>query len=114
MILHTQFIEIIQFALCSFYVYNMCMAPTIFIFESLKFNINANDHPPPHVHVEGKGASVRINLVSLDFMDDETDFSRPYLLVYTLRFNYGPVLPPPSISVLPTKTIPHPLTLIKL
>lgn len=54
----------------------MCMAPRIFIFESLKFKINANDHNPPHVHVEGKGASVRINLVSLEFMDDETDFSR--------------------------------------
>lgn len=52
------------------------MAPTVFTFESLKFKINAKDHPPPHVHVEGNGASVRINLVTLDFMDEETDFSR--------------------------------------
>ena len=52
------------------------MAPAVFIFETLKFKINANDHSPPHVHVEGKGASVRINLRTLDFMDDETDFSR--------------------------------------
>ena len=54
----------------------MCIAPTIFIFESLKFKINAKDHNPPHVHVEGKGASVRINLLTLDYMDDATDFSR--------------------------------------
>jgi hypothetical protein len=52
------------------------MVPVVFRFESLKFKINANDHPPPHVHVEGKGASVRIDLLSLDFMDSETDFSR--------------------------------------
>jgi hypothetical protein len=55
------------------------MSPTVFIFESLKFKINANDHPPPHVHVEGKGASVRINLRTLDVMDDETDFTRSAL-----------------------------------
>lgn len=48
----------------------------VFIFESLKFKINANDHNPPHVHIEGKGASVRINLLTLMYMDDETDFSR--------------------------------------
>jgi hypothetical protein len=54
----------------------MGMSPVIFIFESLKFKINANDHNPPHVHVEGKGSSVRINLLTLDFMDDKTDFSR--------------------------------------
>lgn len=52
------------------------MSPVVFIFESLKFKINVNDHSPPHVHIEGKGASVRVNLITLDFMDDETDFSR--------------------------------------
>jgi len=52
------------------------MSPTVFVFESLKFKINAKDHNPPHVHVEGKGASVRINLLTLDFMDEETDFSK--------------------------------------
>jgi len=52
------------------------MSPVIFVFETLKFKINAHDHNPPHVHVEGGGASVRINLRTLDFMDDETDFSR--------------------------------------
>ena len=57
-------------------MYNIHMSPVIFIFESLKFKINANDHSPPHVHVEGGGTSVRINLVTLDFMDVETDFSQ--------------------------------------
>jgi hypothetical protein len=52
------------------------MSPVIFIFESLKFKINANDHNPPHVHIEGGGTSVRINLLTLDFMDDQTDFSQ--------------------------------------
>ena len=55
------------------------MTPTVFIFESLKFKINAKDHNPPHVHIEGKGASVRINLLTLDYLDDETDFSRATL-----------------------------------
>jgi hypothetical protein len=52
------------------------MSPVVFIFESLKFKINAKDHRPPHVHIEGRGTSVRINLVSLDFMDKDTDFSQ--------------------------------------
>lgn len=52
---------------------------TVIQLRNLKFKINANDHNPPHVHVEGGGASVRINLVTLEIMDDETDFS-PSLL----------------------------------
>ena len=52
------------------------MAPVVFIFESLKFKINVNDHNPPHVHIEGHGTSVRIDLLKLDFMDAETDFSQ--------------------------------------
>lgn len=51
------------------------MAPVVFYFQSLKFKINAKDHNPPHVHVEGSGTSVRINLLTLDFMDAQTDFS---------------------------------------
>jgi hypothetical protein len=51
------------------------MAPVVFYFRSLKFKINANDHNPPHVHVEGCGTSVRINLLTLEFMDTQTDFS---------------------------------------
>ena len=53
----------------------MHMAPVVFSFESLKFKINARDHSPPHVHVEGGGASVRINLITLDYMDKRTKFS---------------------------------------
>ena len=41
----------------------------------LAYKINENDHSPPHVHVEGLGASVRINLLTLQIMDSETDFS---------------------------------------
>ena len=52
------------------------MSPVVFVFESLKFKINANDHNPPHVHIEGHGTAVRIDLVTLDFMDDQTDFSQ--------------------------------------
>ncbi len=52
------------------------MSPVVFVFESLKFKINVNDHNPPHVHVEGGGTSVRINLRTLEYMDDETDFSQ--------------------------------------
>lgn len=40
----------------------------------IKFKINAKDHNPPHVHVEGYGERVRINLVNLAHMDD-TGFS---------------------------------------
>ncbi len=43
--------------------------------KHLVYKINENDHRPPHVHVEGVGASVRINLLSLEVMDSETDFS---------------------------------------
>ncbi len=57
-------------------MYIIHMSPTVFVFESLKFKINAKDHNPPHVHVEGKGASIRIKLLTLDFMDDETEFSK--------------------------------------
>ena len=44
-------------------------------FEHLKYRINANDHNPPHVHVEGGGAQVRVSLLTLDVMDPDTEFS---------------------------------------
>jgi hypothetical protein len=43
--------------------------------KHLVYKINENDHRPPHVHVEGRGASVRINLLNLEVMDSETEFS---------------------------------------
>lgn len=43
--------------------------------KHLAYRINDDDHNPPHVHVEGGGASVRINLLTLEVMDSRTDFS---------------------------------------
>lgn len=60
-----------------FYMHIMhiiCMT-TVLRFHDLKYKINERDHNPPHVHVEGRGASVRINLITLEVMDDSTDFS---------------------------------------
>lgn len=48
---------------------------TVLSSRNLKFKIFAKDHPPPHVHVEGGGGHLRINLLSLEPMDNETDFS---------------------------------------
>ena len=47
--------------------------------KHLVYKINENDHRPPHVHVEGSGASVRINLLTLEVMDNETNFSNTTL-----------------------------------
>lgn len=52
------------------------MAPVVFYFESLKFKINVKDHNPSQAHVEGRGTSVRINLLTLEFMDAQNDFSK--------------------------------------
>lgn len=43
--------------------------------QHLSYRINDDDHNPPHVHVEGGGASVRINLITIEVMDSQTDFS---------------------------------------
>ena len=45
----------------------------------LVYKINENDHSPPHVHIEGMGASVRINLLTLEVLDKETEFSHATL-----------------------------------
>ena len=47
--------------------------------QHLSYRINDDDHNPPHVHVEGGGASVRINLLTLEVMDTKTDFSHATL-----------------------------------
>jgi hypothetical protein len=49
--------------------------------KDLVYKINENDHRPPHVHIEGLGASVRINLLTLEVMDKETEFSQATLKV---------------------------------
>lgn len=48
---------------------------TVLSDSHLKYKVNQHDHNPPHVHVEGGGASVRINLLTLEIMDRETGFS---------------------------------------
>jgi hypothetical protein len=57
--------------------------------KHLVYKINENDHRPPHVHIEGMGASVRVNLLTLEFMDKETDFSAATLarILKTVREN---------------------------
>ena len=47
---------------------------TVFESRGIKFKINPKDHNPPHTHVEGYGCTVRVNLLTLEQMDD-TDFS---------------------------------------
>lgn len=47
--------------------------------KHLAYKINEKDHSPPHVHIEGMGASVRINLLTLEILDQETDFSHATL-----------------------------------
>ena len=57
--------------------------------KHLAYKINENDHNPPHVHVEGLGASVRINLLTLEIMDKETEFSQASVrkILETVRDN---------------------------
>lgn len=59
--------------------------------KHLVYKINANDHGPPHVHIEGMGASVRINLLTLEVLDKETDFSHATLnrLLKVVKENRG-------------------------
>ncbi|MEN0060021.1 MAG: DUF4160 domain-containing protein [Bdellovibrio sp.] len=49
---------------------------TILSEHHLKYKINDNDHNPPHVHVEGLGCAIRINLMTLEPMDAKTEFSK--------------------------------------
>ena len=49
---------------------------TVLRVGQLKYNVNQRDHNPPHVHVEGGGASLRVNLLTLEVMDDDTEFSK--------------------------------------
>lgn len=54
----------------------------------LKYKVFKRDHNPPHVHVEGGGASLRVNLLTLEPMDDQTDFTKATvkkILLYVAR-----------------------------
>lgn len=48
---------------------------TVYKKDGLKLKVNERDHNPPHVHVVGYGSEVRINLRTLEPMDD-SDYSR--------------------------------------
>ncbi len=48
---------------------------TVIKLRNLKFKVNANDHQPPHVHIEGAGSSIRVNLLTMEIMDGNTGFS---------------------------------------
>ena len=56
-------------------VYTILMV-TVLRVGQLKYKVNKRDHNPPHVHVEGGGASLRVNLLTLEVMDDNTEFSK--------------------------------------
>lgn len=58
---------------------------TVIAFRHIKYKINANDHSPPHVHCEAFGASLRVNLLTLEPMDERTDFG-PSTVREILRF----------------------------
>jgi hypothetical protein len=49
---------------------------TVLRVGKLKYKVNRRDHSPPHVHVEGGGATIRVNLLTLEVMDASTDFSK--------------------------------------
>jgi hypothetical protein len=49
---------------------------TVLRVGKLKYKVNRRDHSPPHVHVEGGGATVRVNLLTLEVMDVSTEFSK--------------------------------------
>lgn len=51
----------------------------VFKVNNLKYKVNQRDHNPPHVHVEGPGARVRIDLLTLEVMDFETEFSEKWV-----------------------------------
>ncbi len=56
--------------------------------NNLKFKINQKDHNPPHVHVEGGGASIRINLLTMEVMDKKTEFTEAFMrkiVLYVIR-----------------------------
>ena len=58
------------------YMIYTILVVTVLRVGQLKSKVNKRDHNPPHVHVEGGGATVRVNLLTLEIMDDSTDFSK--------------------------------------
>jgi len=56
-------------------IYTLQMV-TVLRVGKLKYKVNRRDHSPPHVHVEGGGATLRVNLLTLEVMDASTEFSK--------------------------------------
>jgi hypothetical protein len=52
-------------------MYAICMSPTVYQFDGIKIKIHANDHNPPHVHVEGKGCEARFDLRTLELISND-------------------------------------------
>ena len=48
---------------------------TVIEFHGIKIKVNANDHNPPHVHIEGCGGRARYDLNKMEYMEYE-GFSR--------------------------------------
>lgn len=44
--------------------------PTLLIFEGFKFFFYANEHEPKHIHVMKGGDFAKINLISLEIIDN--------------------------------------------
>jgi hypothetical protein len=48
-------------------MYSICM-PTVLEYRGIKFKIHAKDHNPPHIHIEGRGGEMRVNLNTAEIM----------------------------------------------
>jgi hypothetical protein len=55
-------------------IYNGFMSTVVWLDNGLKIKVNANDHNPPHVHVEGNGGKVRIRLDTFAEMNGTRGF----------------------------------------
>lgn len=40
-------------------------------FRQIKIKVNAKDHNPPHVHVEGNGGKARFDMLRMDWMESD-------------------------------------------
>jgi hypothetical protein len=58
------------------YIIYIIWIVTVLRVGQLKYKVNMKDHNPPHVHVESGGATVRVNLLTLEIMDNNTEFSK--------------------------------------
>jgi len=76
--------------ICIYIIYIVYMMKMVTVLTNghLKYKVYKRDHNPPHVHVEGGGASLRVNLISLEPMDNKTEFTKSTvkkILLYVAR-----------------------------